>query len=80
MTARLAAASAPVTRMRGALGARLQQAGAAFGPDAFVAGVVGLGVLAALVLFVALRRPIVLCAGPVVSVAAWRCWWACGCC
>ena len=72
MTARLAAASAPVTRMRGALGARLQQAGAAFGPDAFVAGVVGLGVLAALVLFVALRRPIVLCAGPVVSVAAWK--------
>ena len=63
---------AAVAQLRHTVGARLERAGAGIGPDAFVASIVGVGVLTALLLLVALRRPAVLLVGPVVAVVAWR--------
>jgi tight adherence protein B len=63
---------AMVAQVRAAVGARLERAGSGIGPDAFLAGIAGLGAVTALLLFVALRRPMVLLVGPVVALVAWR--------
>jgi tight adherence protein B len=63
---------ATVARLRHTVAARLERAGAGIGPDAFVACIVGVGTVSALLLLVALRRPVVLLVGPVVSLVAWR--------
>ena len=63
---------AAVAHLRHTVGARLERAGAGIGPDAFVACIVGAGAISALLLFVALRRPIVLLVGPVVALVVWR--------
>jgi len=63
---------ATVARLRHTVAARLERAGAGIGPDAFVACIVGVGSVSALLLLVALRRPVVLLVGPVVSLVAWR--------
>jgi tight adherence protein B len=63
---------AAVAHLRQTVGARLDRAGAGIGPDAFVACIAGVGVVSALLLFVALRRPVVLLVGPVVALVAWR--------
>jgi len=61
-----------VAQVRATVGARLERAGSGIGPDAFLAGIAGLGAVTALLLFVALRRPMVLLVGPVVALVAWR--------
>ena len=63
---------AAVAHVRHTVAARLERAGAGIGPDAFVACIGGAGAISALLLFVALRRPIVLLVGPVVALVAWR--------
>jgi tight adherence protein B len=63
---------AMVAQVRASVGARLERAGSGIGPDAFLAGIAGLGAVTALLLFVALRRPMVLLVGPLVALVAWR--------
>lgn len=65
-------ALAPVARWRRAAASRLGQLGSPLSADALIGASAGAGALSSVMLFAALRRPVVLAVGPVVAVVCWR--------
>lgn len=61
-----------IDRARQRVGERLMRAGATVGPDVFLMGGVGIGVITSLALVAVFRRPAAVIGGPVAAVVAWR--------